>query len=301
MPLHPKTPPPSKTVRVAGPLPGLWLEIDLENGTDLSIPLDFSSEDPNLYGVPHAMKEAWESNGIIGDTRKGGSCNVDTLHLTPHCQGTHTECIGHLSNERIFIINVAPKGLLNAQLVTIQPEAMTAAGESSRPTLDPEHVGITKRVLSQSLSMPVHPTSHFHGTSGSGYPWAKALIIRTVPNDPEKTSATYSDNSAPFFSIEAIQYLIQLGIEHILVDLPSLDRLSDNGEMAAHRTWWDIEAGSHSSKKGPASRRTISELLFIPDSIPDGLGLLSIQIPPFRSDAAPSRPIYFQGKLTVTS
>lgn len=296
MPASPATSSPGKRVRVAGPVPGSWLDVDLENGSDLSIPVEFSLADPNLYGIPHAVKETWQGDGITGDTRNGGSCNVDTLTITPHCHGTHTECIGHVTDERVSIADIAPKGLLNALIITLTPESILSAGESSRPALAPEDVGITKRVLRNALT--AHNANP--GADSSTF-WTQAIIIRTYPNLTRKKSATYSDNSAPFFSIEAIQYIIDLGIKHILVDLPSLDRLFDDGEMAAHRTWWELEPRSHATPHGPAFFRTITELLYIPDSINDGLGLLSIQIPPFQSDAAPSRPLYFEGRLVQSA
>ena len=39
--------------------------------------------------------------------------------------------------------------------------------------------------------------------------------------------------------------------------------------------------------------KTISELLYIPNSVLDGFGFLQIQIPNWGLDAAPSRPIFY--------
>lgn len=254
--------------------------VDLGHGIDLSIPMSFGETDPNLYGIPSSVKTTFEVEEMIGDTGRGGSCNVDTLTLTPHCHGTHTESIGHILHERRSINRVAPLGMLPCTIISIHPESLLAAGESSRPSLSPSDFGITKRLLSQELN----------GYAGE---WLTAVLIRTMPNEPGKRAKKYIDNTTPFFSMEAISYLAERGVKHILVDLPSLDRLHDQGEMAAHRTWWHIEKGEHVAREGAHNLRTITELIFIPDEVPDGPGLVSIQIPSFESDAAPSRPVFY--------
>jgi hypothetical protein len=37
----------------------------------------------------------------------------------------------------------------------------------------------------------------------------------------------------------------------------------------------------------------VTELAWVPDSVPDGLYLLDLQVPAFASDAAPSRPVLY--------
>ncbi len=52
-----------------------------------------------------------QAGEFLGDTRSGGSCNAEVLTLTPHCNGTHTECIGHITDERITLAEVAAASL----------------------------------------------------------------------------------------------------------------------------------------------------------------------------------------------
>ena len=259
---------------------GQKVHIDLNRGIDLSIPMSFTDDDPNLYAISPASKTTFQIDGMVGDTRMGGSCNVDVISLTPHCHGTHTECVGHVTHERVSIRQIAPLGLLPCAVVSVTPESLLDAGETSRPSLSSGDVGITKQVLRRQLKNIQDE-------------WLEAVVIRTLPNKIDKRRQAYFENGAPFFSIEAISYLMERGVRHLLVDLPSLDRLHDKGEMAAHRTWWNIEKGLHHVPDGPHLLRTITELIFVPDEVEDGCGLVSIQIPPFESDAAPSRPIYY--------
>jgi len=260
---------------------GVSFKTNLEGGQDLSIPLSFSDQDPCLYDTPHATHRPFKAEGLIGDTRLGGSCNVATIELTPHCNGTHTECVGHLTTEPRFINDILPTGLIPCTLISVTPESIRRAGETSAPPVESDDIlGLTARCIASVLSE-------------SSPSWRRALIIRTLPNLDLKKSAQHSSNGVPFFTVEAIELLKQSGVEHILVDLPSLDRLHDSGKMAAHRTWWNIDSDSFDPNTDTDALRTITELIFVPDSVEDGLGFVSIQIPPFCSDAAPSRPIFF--------
>ena len=80
-------------------------KVDFSKGNDISVPLNFNGEQPNTYGVDKASSQAYQDGNFIGDTRKGGPCNFETYSFTPHCNGTHTECIGHITDERITILD----------------------------------------------------------------------------------------------------------------------------------------------------------------------------------------------------
>ena len=93
-------------------------------------------------------------------------------------------------------------------------------------------------------------------------------------------SRNYDDQPAPFFTNDAIHYVNKLGITHLLVDVPSIDKPDDGGTLGNHRLFFD-----HGD--------TISELLYIPNDLLDGFGFLQIQVPNWNLDSAPSRPIFF--------
>ncbi len=77
------------------------------------------------------------------------------------------------------------------------------------------------------------------------------------------------------------------GIKHLLIDQPSVDKEEDGGALAAHKAFWNIP-------KNPELHATITELIFVPDEVEDGLYLLNLQVAPMENDAAPSRPVLFQ-------
>lgn len=249
-------------------------------GQPVSIPLQFNGPQPNTYSVPRAVAAAFDGDGWVGDTRRGGSCNFESYALIPHCNGTHTEGIGHITHERIAVDSELSQALFPAVVVSITPVKAVNCGESYHPDFTFTDQVITRHALEQALALIPHAFS-------------QALLIRTLPNSPEKCLADYTRTSPAFFTREAMQFLVQRGTRHLLVDIPSLDRLHDDGKLTAHHIWFGMPAGSHAP--GELARRgtTITEMIFIPDTVPDGICLLNLQIAPFVSDAAPSRPWIF--------
>jgi arylformamidase len=71
-----------------------------------------------------------------------------------------------------------------------------------------------------------------------------------------------------------------------LVDLPSVDREEDGGELAFHRAFWQLP-------DNPRQQATITELIFVENDIPDGEYLLSFLLPRWSIDAVPSQPILY--------
>ena len=77
------------------------------------------------------------------------------------------------------------------------------------------------------------------------------------------------------------------GIQHILIDLPSVDKEKDNGALLAHKEFWNYNGEQR-------LKATITELIYVPDYIKDGLYMMDLQVAPIENDAAPSRPILYE-------
>ena len=114
----------------------------------------------------------------------------------------------------------------------------------------------------------------------------KAIVIRSLPNPESKKTAQYSGTNPPYVDQELMRRLVNLGFEHFLIDLPSVDKEEDGGELSAHKIWWDWKGGSRYGC-------TITELVYVPDSLPDGTYALHLGLTNLRNDAVPSRPILF--------
>ncbi len=216
----------------------------------------------------------------MGDTRAGGSCNCEVLTLAPHCNGTHTECVGHLTDERVAVSERLPGGVQLAQLVTVEPVPAEDAAEDSDPRpaagRPPGH-GCCAR------------TSLRPATPGPGP--RRSSCARSATGQPLR--AYEGPAPAPYLSRQAAAWLVERGIETLVLDLPSADRADDGGRLTAHRVFFGLPPGSRDARAASRPRASITELAWIDAGIADGYYLLDLQIPPFVTDAAPSRPLLY--------
>jgi arylformamidase len=254
---------------------------DLNRAHDISIALDFDGLQPNYFGLPPATSEPVRVDGFIGDTREHGSCNVEEYRFIAHSNGTHTECVGHVTDDRVNVRDALRPGLAIALLMSIKASGANDSGESTSPAPKPNDLLITAKALEAALAeWPQHA--------------AEAWIIRTVPNRIDKPQRRYRmDNPPPYFTQAAVELAVARGVQHLVVDLPSLDRSHDEGRLTGHRIFWGLPAGSREAKLAQRPHATVTELVFIPTAVRDGWYLLDLQIAPFASDAAPSRPILY--------
>lgn len=254
------------------------------NPIDISIPLRFNGPQPNAYGVEPATSKACEAGDIVGDTRRGGSINFEQYTFIPHCNGTHTECVGHITNERISVRDCLKDVFIPAMLVSVRPSPTNFSLLAEALATD---MVITKEALAAALE----PTNLSLLDS--------VLIVRTLPNDDSKLTRQYGDDIPPYFSVEAVEYIVECGFKHLLVDLPSIDRIYDKGKLINHRIFWNVESGSFEINTASRIYSTITELIYVPNEVADGEYLLNLQIAPFEADAAPSRPVLLSVPLAV--
>jgi kynurenine formamidase len=253
---------------------------DLCTPLDIAIPQDFSAAQPRHFGAPSASTHPFSVPGFAGSVARGASCNCNVITLIPHCNGTHTECAGHLTIERLDAHRQVPPGLLPALLTTIEPVDAHRALETTEPAPQAGDKLITRGSIEGRWpdTLPFQP---------------RALVIRTLPNDAAKMQRDYTDGTPPYLSREAAEFLVARGIEHLVVDLPSIDRAHDEGRLTTHRVFFGLPRGSHSLASARRPGSTVTELAFIPDEIADGPYLLQIQVPAIGGDAVPSRPLLY--------
>jgi kynurenine formamidase len=178
------------------------------------------------------------------------------VRFNPHGNGTHTECVGHIAKEWFSIQDCLDEYHFVARLVTLYPISKE----------DGDRV-----IEKQQLVELVAPGE------------VDAIVIRTMPNDKYKLKMNYSHANPPYINYEAMEYLVDCGIRHLLIDLPSVDREHDEGKMLAHRAFWQYPQNIRKNA-------TITELVYVPTSVQDGDYLLNIQIATFDLDVSPSKP-----------
>jgi len=261
---------------------------DISRPIDLSIPLNFNGAQPNIYGVERAASKPCEAGSLVGDTRRGGSCNFEQYTFIPHCNGTHTECIGHITHERISVPDSLKDAFVLATLITVEPENALDTVDTYAPEKAAGDRLITRAALEKAFD------GNAEKPPEGGTQITEALIIRTLPNDDSKKTRDYTEDPPPFFSLEAISYIAEKGVEHLLVDMPSIDRMYDEGKLSAHRIFWNMPPKSYEVNKESRIHRTVTEMIYVPNEVKDGVYLLNLQIAPFAADAAPSRPLIFE-------
>lgn len=241
--------------------------VDLSQPIDISIPLSDSDKNPIAWYLNKLTIEPVRFGEWVGAVKQGSSTNFNNILFNPHAHGTHTECLGHITKDFYSINQQLKKFFFVAELITVTPEKQN------------EDLVITKTIIEEALKR-----------LSTGY---KAIIIRTLPNPVEKTFKNYSHTNPPYLAEEATKLLVQKGIEHLLIDLPSVDRESDEGKLLSHKAFWNVK-DIHNLNPDARFNATITEMVFIPNNIQDGRYLLNLQIASFENDATPSKPVLYK-------
>ena len=74
--------------------------------------------------------------------------------------------------------------------------------------------------------------------------------------------------------------IVEAGIEHLMIDTPSIDREEDEGKLEGHHIFWNYP-------ENPRYHCSISELIYVPNELNDGVYWLNLVISNFENDAAP--------------
>jgi len=240
---------------------GIEFHVDLFQPIDISIPVRKENNVTCWYQGPPKI-EPVHTDTWIGEVSAGAPVNFRNIFFNPHAHGTHTECLGHITPEWNSVFNHQTLFFFTAELITLLP---TELPDGDR-TLMPEPL----KTALDAMTLPE----------------PQALIIRTLSNGTEKYSMQYSNTNPPYIHPEAMKLIVRRGIEHLLIDLPSVDREQDEGKLLSHKIFWNYP-------DNPRYNATITELIYVPNHIPDGTYLLNLMTGPFDNDAAPSRPVLY--------
>lgn len=256
-------------------------QADLAAPLDLAIRLQFPGPQPRFFATEPARAAPLRAGSFSGSVADGASCNCNELSLAPHCHGTHTECVGHVTDNAVAVAALTPVPPALAALVSVQAEPLGSPGATPAGVHAPGDRVVTRAALAAAASR------------WNRDPWT-ALVVRTRPNDPDKRYRQYAGPCpAPYFTTDAMHWIVERGVTSLVVDLPSLDRADDGGALAAHRVYWGLPPGGRNAGEAHRGRALVTELAYVPDDVPDGLYLLALHVPAFDSDAAPSRPVLY--------
>lgn len=237
---------------------GKSYQFDTSTPIDISLSVMRNTPGANCFYTEKPKYESYRAGNFVGNVAMGGACNVDIITFTPHGNGTHTECIGHINAQGCLITDALKEAFLVSQLISVTPEH-----------IDGDLVITLESMLLAGINSEL-----------------QAILIRTLPNQDSKKIQDYSGTNPAYFAPEALQWLTDHHIKHLLCDIPSVDREDDGGKLLAHKAFFGV-------RNAPRLDATITELIYVPSAINDGYYMLNLQIAPFQSDASPSRPLLY--------
>lgn len=239
-------------------LKGKKYKIDLQKPLDISIPLE-NNKGTLAWYVDNPIIEPVVNGDFIGSVKKGASTNFNKITFYPHANATHTECVGHITEKFYSINKLLKQFFFLSEVISISPKRKN------------NDCVITKFQIKEAIKNKN----------------IDALIIRTLPNTKEKLHKNYSNTNPPYLLEETALYLKEIGIKHLLIDLPSVDKEKDGGELLSHKAFWNY----------PNNLRldaTITEFIYVKNKIKDGLYLLNLQIASIENNATLSKPVLYK-------
>lgn len=241
------------------------IQVDLSKPIDISIPLSNTDANPIAWYINKPVIEPVKFDEWVGKVSSGmSSTNFNNIQFNPHGHGTHTECLGHITHNFYSVNQALKQFFFVAELISVE--------------LDDQEGDfvITKAAIENALK----------GKK------PEAIVIRTLPNDTSKLSRKYSHSDPPFLAEAAALFLRESRIQHLLIDLPSVDKEKDEGKLLAHKAFWNVTDVKNLNADARLDS-TITEMIFVSDEVQDGSYLLNLQIASFENDASPSKPVLY--------
>ena len=120
----------------------MWVRFQFEEKwllADTSQPISLAhqivlNETPTVsaFYLSPATSSPVQAGDFVGDTRQGGSVNCEILNISPHGNGTHTEGVGHITQERIPVTNALPAPLMLTVLLDVKPVRLMDTKENNK-------------------------------------------------------------------------------------------------------------------------------------------------------------------------
>lgn len=231
---------------------------NLHEGVDISISYKEDFNQVNCFYAPFFTSQPFKSGTFVGSVKEGGPVNYYNSFINIHGNGTHTECVGHISENRESVNQIMRDHMGIAYLLSVYPTKLENGDRL-----------ITDKSLILLLD-EVKPVDF--------------LVLRTLPNPESKRRMHYSGTNPPYISVDAIDFIISRKVRHLLVDIPSVDKEEDGGMLASHKAFWSNNRDKEC---------TITELIYVPDELKDGYYLINLHMASIESDASPSRPVLY--------
>jgi kynurenine formamidase len=240
--------------------------------TSLAATLDFDGPHPRHFGAPPATSRPFVAGSFNGEVARGASCNCRSVTLIPHCHGTHTESVAHLTREPLSPLDLVPLQPLPGLLLDVTPVPCESSSETADPPPRPGDRLVTAAAIDKAWR-----------AHDEAAPTVLAL----------RTGAQTWTGEAAYLSLEAARLLVARGILHVVLELPSVDRSDDDGRLGAHRVFFGLPPANTALAEARRAQCTVTELARIPASVPAGPCAIQLQLTAWSGDAVPCRPVHY--------
>ena len=144
-------------------------KVDLSKPIDISIPLNGPSPMVTAWYVEPTKVEPVKMGDWVGSVSEGSSVNFNNITFNPHGNGTHTECVGHITKDAQSINQQLKIYFFLAELITVEPEQKG-------------HDLVIMREQIETALKNKNP---------------EAIVIRTLPYGENKRHLDYSNSHPP--------------------------------------------------------------------------------------------------------
>ncbi|MFK8057503.1 MAG: cyclase family protein [Saprospiraceae bacterium] len=236
---------------------GVSYQADLSAPISIALPLKPDASSTRAWNAPSVRLEPVEAGDWVGSVKQGAPVNFMNLRINPHGNGTHTETLGHIVSdwEENTILSLLPNVPFLSTLHTV-PTNELANGD----------------LVVDFTSLRQNP------------PRTPGVILRVLGEKAQDID--FSNQNPPYFNATDLSWLAAQGVQHLITDLPSVDREIDGGALAGHHAWWCLP-------DTPRREATITELAKLNQPLADGLYLVGLHALPLAADASPSHPLIY--------
>lgn len=167
---------------------------------------------PSAFYLSKFTSQPAVVGSFVGDTQKGGSCNVPIYTFTPH-NLTHVETPSHIKHGAKNLKDYPPGFFTDIAHV----------------------VNLTTEDFPNNYILPQHLPEQLH-------PICSSFIFKTSASE-ENPAKNYSGTDPLSFHPDTMREIVSRWprVKMILIDLPSVDKEDDGGKLLAHRNFFGLD------------------------------------------------------------
>ena len=98
--------------------------IYIDQPLDITIPLRATKNNVNAWYIKEPSIEPVKIDDWVGSVEHGAPVNFNNISFNPHAHGTHTECVGHITQKKYSINQCLKQFFFVAEVITVAPEKL---------------------------------------------------------------------------------------------------------------------------------------------------------------------------------